>query len=89
VVVASLRRRHAAPSRNWGGTTTRFSKPASQRCPKQGFDIGGQFANASEATIAHDIDGEVTEEAFDQIEPGGAGRDKVQVEAAGANPATL
>ncbi len=45
------------------------------------IDRGDQFADALKASFPDYVIGELAEEAFDQIKPGGAGRSKVQVDA--------
>jgi hypothetical protein len=45
------------------------------------FDGSDEFRNASEHTSSNPLAGDFSEPAFDQVEPGGTGRGKVQVKA--------
>ncbi len=47
----------------------------------ESFDGSSEFRNASEHTSSNSLASDFSEPAFDQIEPGGAGRGKVQVKA--------
>ena len=44
-------------------------------------DGGDQFVDAGKAAFAHDLVGELAKEAFDEVEPGGAGGSEVNVNA--------